>query len=102
MLIHDCQYTDTEYPNHLGWGHSPMGDALEFGHRVGADKLLLFHHDPLHSDDFLDSLCGDVGERWLELGGRPEQVELATERRELEIAPRSVPATASAAEVPSS
>jgi phosphoribosyl 1,2-cyclic phosphodiesterase len=90
LLIHDCQYTDTEYPQHLGWGHSPLADALAFGHRVSAEKLLLFHHDPLHSDDFLDSLCGDVSQRWSELGGRPEQVELATERREIEIAPRVV------------
>ena len=99
MLIHDCQYTDKEYPQHLGWGHSPMSDALEFGHRTGAQRVLLFHHDPLHTDDFLDGLCGAVGERWLELGGRAEQVELATERRELEIAPdaasQSVPAAAS-------
>jgi phosphoribosyl 1,2-cyclic phosphodiesterase len=89
MLIHDCQYTDREYPDHVGWGHSPVSDALGFAHRVGADKLLLFHHDPLHSDDFLDSLCGEVTSRWEHLGGRPEQVELATERRELVIAERA-------------
>jgi phosphoribosyl 1,2-cyclic phosphodiesterase len=86
LLIHDCQYTDREYPNHLGWGHSPMSDALEFGRRVAADRLLLFHHDPLHSDDFLDSLAGEVDERWQDLGGSVNQVELATERQELLIA----------------
>jgi phosphoribosyl 1,2-cyclic phosphodiesterase len=96
MLVHDCQYTDREYPQHLGWGHSPMSDALEFGHRAGAKRLLLFHHDPLHSDDFLDSLSGDVAERWRELGGLPEQVELATERREIEVGP-PIPAAASGA-----
>jgi phosphoribosyl 1,2-cyclic phosphodiesterase len=84
-LIHDCQYTDAEYPNHLGWGHSPIADALEFGHRVEAEKLILFHHDPLHSDDFLDGLCGGIHARWQELGRDPGQVELATERRELQI-----------------
>jgi phosphoribosyl 1,2-cyclic phosphodiesterase len=83
--IHDCQYTDTEYPNHLGWGHSPIADALEFGRRVEAEKLVLFHHDPLHTDDFLDSLCGDITARWQGLGRDPSQVELATERRELEV-----------------
>lgn len=92
MLIHDCQYTDTEYPQHLGWGHSPLSDALAFGHRTGASRLLLFHHDPLHSDDFLDSFCGDIAERWDALGGSAEQVELATERREIAVTPRSVPA----------
>jgi phosphoribosyl 1,2-cyclic phosphodiesterase len=87
MLIHDCQYTDAEYPAYLGWGHSPMSDALRFGRRVGAGRLLLFHHDPLHSDDFLDDMCAQVATRWSELGGTPEQVEMATERRELEITP---------------
>jgi phosphoribosyl 1,2-cyclic phosphodiesterase len=86
MLVHDCQYTDTEYPNHLGWGHSPMSDALEFGHRVAAERLLLFHHDPLHTDTDLDDLGDQAAVRWRELGGSAEQVELATERRELELA----------------
>ena len=85
LLIHDCQYTDEEYPSHLGWGHSPLSDALAFGHRVAAQRLLLFHHDPLHSDDFLDSFCGDVATGWEELGGRAADVELATERREMVI-----------------
>ena len=22
LLVHDCQYTDDEYPSHIGWGHS--------------------------------------------------------------------------------
>ena len=85
LLIHDCQYTDEEYPSHLGWGHSPLSDALAFGHRVAAQRLLLFHHDPLHSDDFLDSFCGDIVTGWEELGGRAADVELATERREMVI-----------------
>jgi phosphoribosyl 1,2-cyclic phosphodiesterase len=95
MLIHDCQYTDREYPNHLGWGHSPIADALEFGRRTEADKLLLFHHDPLHSDEFLDELSGEAVSRWEDLGGRSAQIELAAERRELEIAPASAPPTPS-------
>jgi phosphoribosyl 1,2-cyclic phosphodiesterase len=93
MLIHDCQYTDEEYPRHLGWGHSPMADALEFGHRTAAGRLLLFHHDPLHTDAFLDTFGGEVGERWTALGGNAEHVELATERREIEIS--TIPAAAS-------
>ena len=83
LLIHDCQYTDDEYRSHLGWGHSPVSDALAFGLRSRAQRLLLFHHDPLHSDDFLDTMCHDVCGRWEDLGGRPEQVELATEMREI-------------------
>jgi phosphoribosyl 1,2-cyclic phosphodiesterase len=83
LLIHDCQYTDLEYPTHVGWGHCPVGDALEFARRTRARRVLLFHHDPLHSDDFLDAICGQVVGRWEELGGHAEDIELATERREL-------------------
>ena len=85
LLIHDCQYTDAEYAGHLGWGHCPISDALAFARRVAAKRLLLFHHDPLHSDQFLDEVAGEVATRWTELGGHPEAIELASERMELEV-----------------
>ena len=85
MLIHDCQYTDEEYPAHVGWGHCPMSDALAFARRVRTENLLLFHHDPMHSDDFLDTLSDDVGLHWDELGGGRGRVELASERREIDV-----------------
>ena len=56
LLIHDCQYADAEYPEHVGWGHSAMTDTLTFAERVDAKRLMLFHHDPLHSDELLDDL----------------------------------------------
>ena len=54
--------------------------------RARAERLLLFHHDPLHTDDFLDACRRRrPGARWEELGGRRRtSVELATERRELD------------------
>jgi phosphoribosyl 1,2-cyclic phosphodiesterase len=95
LLIHDSQYTDAEYPEHLGWGHCQLSDALVFGQRTGAERLMLFHHDPLHTDDFLDALSGDAAAQWEHLGGRPDQVELATERRELELRAGAVVPSAS-------
>jgi phosphoribosyl 1,2-cyclic phosphodiesterase len=86
LLIHDCQYTDAEYPRYLGWGHSRLSDALRFARRAEAKGTLLFHHDPLHSDDQLDALFGTALERWEELGGEPDAIELAAERREIELA----------------
>ena len=90
LLIHDSQYTDDEYPDHLGWGHCAMSDALAFARRAEAERVLLFHHDPLHSDDFLDVCAGRAAARWEELGGRADQLELATERREIELAAGAV------------
>jgi phosphoribosyl 1,2-cyclic phosphodiesterase len=91
LLVHDCQYTDDEYRHHLGWGHSPMSDAIAFGRRVCAERLLMFHHDPLHSDDFLDGFSDEIGCRWQELGGETRQVELATEAQEISIAADAAP-----------
>ena len=80
LLIHDCQYTDEEYPSHLGWGHSRLSDTLDFARRANAERLLLFHHDPLHSDVFLDEFWGTASDQWAELGGRPGAVSLASEQ----------------------
>jgi phosphoribosyl 1,2-cyclic phosphodiesterase len=85
LLVHDCQYRDEEYPNHLGWGHSAVSDSLRFARRVDARKVLLFHHDPLHSDDMLDQLAVFAGESWRELGRDPAELTFAQEGAELEV-----------------
>jgi phosphoribosyl 1,2-cyclic phosphodiesterase len=86
LLIHDCQYSDDEYVEHVGWGHSRLSDALAFAHRTEAERTLLFHHDPMHSDDYLDAMQGRASDAWTALGGDPAAVELAAERRELVLA----------------
>jgi phosphoribosyl 1,2-cyclic phosphodiesterase len=84
LLIHDCQYTDAEYPQHVGWGHSRLSDALAFAHRTEVERVLLFHHDPLHSDEFLDDLGRRVAERVEELGRARDWAAFAVERQELD------------------
>jgi phosphoribosyl 1,2-cyclic phosphodiesterase len=86
LLVHDCQYTDEEYPAHEGWGHSSLSDALAFAWRSEAERVVLFHHDPMHSDAFLDRLHATATERWAELGGPPGAVNLAAEHVELDLA----------------
>jgi len=85
MLLHDCQYTDEEYPAHVGWGHSRLTDTLTFARRVETERLMLFHHDPLHSDAFLDSFADTAAQRWEQLGGDPQKLELAAERSAAEV-----------------
>jgi phosphoribosyl 1,2-cyclic phosphodiesterase len=87
LLIHDCQYADDEYPQHVGWGHSALNDTLTFARRVGVRRLLLFHHDPLHADDFLDGLHASARQRWAELGGDSTEVEMGIEGGEVEVSP---------------
>ena len=91
LLIHDCQYTDEEYPEHVGWGHSGLSDTLTFASRVGAKRLLLFHHDPLHADEFLDDLCAAARTRWQQHGRNATEVDLGVEGAELEVSRAAQP-----------
>jgi phosphoribosyl 1,2-cyclic phosphodiesterase len=85
LLVHDCQYRDEEYAGHIGWGHSAVSHALSFARRVEARRVLLFHHDPLHSDSALDALAEGARASWRELGGADGALELAVEGGELEV-----------------
>ncbi len=85
LLVHDCQYADAEYPEHVGWGHSAISDTLTFARRTNAARVLLFHHDPLHTDAQLDVLQLQARERWAELGGSAGCLEMAVEQAELTI-----------------
>ena len=59
-----------------------MSDALAFANRARAERVLLLHHDPLHSDEFLDTLGDAVAERISQLGKSADWMELAKERWE--------------------
>jgi ribonuclease BN (tRNA processing enzyme) len=54
VLVHDAQFSQDEYAERVGWGHSSCEDAIAFGKAVGAEKIVLFHHDPNHDDGWLD------------------------------------------------
>jgi phosphoribosyl 1,2-cyclic phosphodiesterase len=56
MILHDAQYFEDEYEERVGWGHSSVADAVAFTHAVGARRLVLFHHDPAHTDQSLERL----------------------------------------------
>ena len=64
LLIHDCQYTDLEYPEHMGWGHSSTEQVAVFAERAKVDRLLLFHHDPTHDDETVDAMREQVSRLW--------------------------------------
>ncbi len=60
LLIHDAQYTDEEYPDHVGWGHSAFSHTIAFASKAGAKRLVTFHHDPAHPDKLLDRLIEET------------------------------------------
>jgi phosphoribosyl 1,2-cyclic phosphodiesterase len=56
ILIHDTQYTGAEYEKHLGWGHSSYEYAINKANKAKVKKLVLFHHDPIRTDEQLKKL----------------------------------------------
>jgi phosphoribosyl 1,2-cyclic phosphodiesterase len=56
VLLHDATYTPEEYIDRVGWGHSHYLFALRVAAEAEAGKLILFHHDPTHSDDKVDDI----------------------------------------------
>ncbi len=60
LVIHDAQYTDDEYPQKVGWGHSTVNYATDVAVEAGAHRLILTHHDPTHDDvmvERLEAMC---------------------------------------------
>ena len=62
VLIHDAQFTATEFAQRPHWGHCTVEYALEVANQGGADTLVLFHHDPHHDDDMVDELGRHVAD----------------------------------------
>ena len=56
VLFHDSQYTDEELAVRASFGHSCPGYAVGLGETVAAKRVLLFHHDPLRTDDEVDEM----------------------------------------------
>jgi phosphoribosyl 1,2-cyclic phosphodiesterase len=85
LLLHDSQYFEHEYAERVGWGHSSVADSVAFARAAAVEKLLLFHHDPLHTDDDLVELGQRALELWRGDGPVPE---LAREGMTIELARR--------------
>lgn len=60
VVIHDAQYTVTEFPSRAHFGHSTIDYAVGLAEVAGAKRLLLFHHDPRRTDQELDDIVAGL------------------------------------------
>jgi len=82
LLFHDCQYTDEEYAGRIGFGHSSTSQAARFAELSDADRLIMYHHDPMHADQQLDAMREEVLSKW---SVEPSRVTLAAEGLTLDV-----------------
>lgn len=50
ILLYDGQYFPEEYEKKAGWGHSTWKEGRKLQESCGIKKLLIGHHEPLHTD----------------------------------------------------
>jgi phosphoribosyl 1,2-cyclic phosphodiesterase len=60
LMIYDGNYTDDEWPNHVGWGHSTWQQGVRLATAANAKRLAIFHHDPDRTDDMLDRMATEA------------------------------------------
>jgi phosphoribosyl 1,2-cyclic phosphodiesterase len=85
VLFHDAQYTPEEYDARVGWGHSSVEHVVTFGLVSAAKQLVMFHHDPLHTDPELEALVARAKELWGAGGANGAGPVLAHEGMQFEL-----------------
>src|SRR5437763_13556843 len=85
LVIHDAQYSEEEYLQRVGWGHSTVEYAVDVAMEAGARRVALFHHDPTHAHAAMEALEARAKARAQAAGSRME-VFAAREGLELTLA----------------
>jgi phosphoribosyl 1,2-cyclic phosphodiesterase len=84
VLLLDTQYTDEEYQEHVGWGHGSLSSAVRLALDAQVRKLILFHHDPNHSDATIDAMV-ESARKIVANSGQGLKVEAACEGAQISL-----------------
>lgn len=87
LVIHDSQYTPTEYANKIGWGHSTPNYAVAVSCAAAVRQLALTHYDPARTDDEVDAIVEDMRAS-VGATGRRLEICAAAEGHVIDVGPR--------------
>jgi phosphoribosyl 1,2-cyclic phosphodiesterase len=83
LLIYDGMYTPEDYEKkYKGWGHSTWEKGFQIAKQAGVKKYVVFHHDPNHTDDFLESYEKEVK---VKCGAEAAKMDVSFARERMEI-----------------
>jgi CheY-like chemotaxis protein len=68
ILVHEAQYTNDEYPDKVGWGHSSVSNACLLAKLAKVKRWIVTHHDPMHDDRFLETKLNLTKQQLARLG----------------------------------
>jgi len=74
VLVHDAQYDQAEFATKSTWGHCTVAYAVKVALAAEVGRLVLYHHDPLHDDDWIDRAVAEANDL---AGGRLEVLAAA-------------------------
>ncbi len=60
LMIYDSTYTDEEFPARSDWGHSTWEEGVRLADAANVKTFVVFHHDPDHTDGFMDRVAKAV------------------------------------------
>jgi len=64
LVIYDSTYSDAEFPNKVGWGHSTWQEGVRLCRQGGVKRLAIFHHDPDHVDEDMARIEREAQAMW--------------------------------------
>ncbi|MGQ9365361.1 MBL fold metallo-hydrolase [Azospirillum sp. ST 5-10] len=64
LVLYDATYTDAEFAQRVGWGHSTWTEGVRLCRQAGVKRLALFHHDPDHDDAAMAAIEAQAQAQW--------------------------------------
>ncbi|MBE7384035.1 MAG: MBL fold metallo-hydrolase [Leptolyngbya sp. SIO1E4] len=79
LLIYDGTYSESAYHDLNGGANIPWEQGIELAKRAQVKEMILFHHNPVHDDNYLDHME-------MEIHNRSPRMRLAREGMILQLA----------------
>jgi len=76
LVIYDCTYSEEEFPDRLGWGHSTWNEGVRICQLAGVKQMAMFHYSPDYNDDQIQALERDAKAAWSGVFGAKEGMEI--------------------------
>lgn len=64
LVAYDACYTEAQFAERRGWGHSTPDEGIRLARAAGAGSLCLFHHDPDHDDARMAAIEREAQAQW--------------------------------------
>lgn len=76
LLIYDATYTEEEFPDRKGWGHSTWKEGVRLAKAAEVKRMALYHHEPSHDDSIVRDIEVLAKHEWTNVFAAREGMEI--------------------------